>query len=193
MVWKALHKRREFLQGVSNLRDGLVESLGETRHELTHELNGERDALASKVSDVKAWLEEFTNNISGDLQDAADHATDDLKSAQNEAEHDLDDFFEAQGKLLEDFLFEIADHSYTPHGYDHSSHVHDYQRTFDVAANEIARQIDNFGLQELDAFILQTDNAIAQVENINADELAELAADTITLQDEISAYKDTAV
>jgi len=117
LVWKALHKKDEFIAAINALRDTLVASLGDTRTTLVGELNGERDGLAATVGDSRseliAYIEANRSNLSG-ASDAARAAVGERAVSDTNA---LDAFFLAEGKELEDFLYKLAQHTYKPHNY----------------------------------------------------------------------------
>jgi hypothetical protein len=59
LVWKALHKKQQFLAALGALREELVVELSETRARLVGELNVERDGFSYAVADQRAGLVGF--------------------------------------------------------------------------------------------------------------------------------------
>ena len=100
LVWRALHKRGEFVAGIQDLRDDLVGSLGATRSTLVRELNIERDGLATFVGDARASLVSQTNGAAGNLAKVAGEARGAVSAFAASQSVGVYDFYMEQGKLL---------------------------------------------------------------------------------------------
>jgi flagellin-specific chaperone FliS len=100
LVWKALHKKEEFIAAINALRDMLVASLGDTRATLVGELNDERDGFAASIGEARSGIINFTEANRANLEDASNEARAAIGARAVSDTDALDAFFLAEGKEL---------------------------------------------------------------------------------------------
>ena len=70
LVWWALYNKQEFMTGIRDLRNMLVDGLNATRTQLMTELAAERDGFAHEVVDNRTAFRADTNAMSARLDQA---------------------------------------------------------------------------------------------------------------------------
>jgi hypothetical protein len=198
LVWKALHKKQEFLAALGHLREDLVHELSETRAHLVGELNVEREGFAYAVADLRTGLVRFISACTENLAEAAGHGREALGLASMEGTENLDDLYVAEGKKLEEFLYALAKYAYRPHGYRPAQHAHKeqgqgYLPYVKHVVLDLQAQISAFGQGLLAEYDSASGTAMGAAESTLASEQAALHADNQAIQAALQAHTTAAI